>query len=149
MEIPAASIAQVTRARDGRIVEIEPAVSEVAKQIHEINPELKLRFSEAGECWIVYQERRRSVDGKLLSKHVVTTWDANEGPVDSGLVERVRRISAPDYDAAAEMEKIEAEYRRDRERRDADRLGELATRVHHGLRKDLGAKGRIFVPGRP
>src|SRR5690349_6511970 len=101
MEIPAASLAQVQMSREGHLVEIAPEVSQVAKDLQELDPEFRLRWSERGNCFIVYQVRQRAVDGKILGKHVVTTWDASQGPVDGGLIERVKMIMDPRYDAAA------------------------------------------------
>lgn len=156
MEIPAASLAQVRMLNDGRVVEIDPRVSHVAKEIDELGrqlpaaegtkQELKLRFSESGECFVVYQEVRRSVDGKLVTKQLVTTWDANDGPADSGLVERVRKVTHPSYDAAAEAERLDRDADKAMWDRFEQGVGENAGVVHFGLRKDKGVTDRIFVP---
>src|SRR4051812_42242161 len=98
LDITPASMMQVRLGRGGRVVYIDDDVCGIAKQIQEINPDLRLAFNEGGEYFVVYQ---LVPDGE----HLVTT--AME--LDARLVERVREISAPDYNLAAELEKHEAE----------------------------------------
>lgn len=141
---------------DGRVIEIEPALSHVAKQLDEIelpriegmSNKLKLRYSEAGDIFVVYQEQRRSVDGALVMKQIVTTWDcATAGPADTALVERVRKVVHPSYDAGAEAERLDRAADAASWKRFEQEVGLFAEPLQHALKKDLGLTGgRAFVP---
>lgn len=155
MEIPAASLGQVTRARDGHLVEVAPELCQIAKELSEIqlptdigiDSTLKLRVNDREGVFIVYQERRRSVDGELLSKGLVTTWNCKEaGPVTGRLVDRVKLVCSGHYDLAAELARMDAAEERDREHRLEEQIGAQAEVLQHALLKDKGLKRRAFIP---
>lgn len=127
-------------AQDGEWVEIPAGLCQLAKEIERIpTPEgqLKLRLSEAGDCFVVYQETRRAVDGVLLRKQLVTTWDIRQGPPGDSWVDHIRRVCRPGYDLTGEVAKLEEQSRRERHRKLAERAGEMAGPLLHAMRKDL------------
>lgn len=140
MDVSPASIAQVRQAADGRIVTIDSDVGDIARQLHEIDAGLKLRYSEAGDCYIVYHVTERA--GETV-EHLVTT--AQE--LDARIVERIQKIARPGYDFLAEIERLDAAADRAFEARQADKIGDASERLVHAFRKDLGAKNRAFLPG--
>jgi hypothetical protein len=135
MRIQAASLAQVRKGRDGRMIAIEDDVLDVAKQLTAIDKDLRLRWSESGEYFVVYQ-----LVGDR-EKLVLTSTELNPQ-----IVERVRQIARPGYDFGAELERMDAEAEKDKEHRFHEDVGERSELLAHTLRKDLQAKNKIIVP---
>jgi hypothetical protein len=135
MQIQAASVAQVHKGRDGRMIEVGEDVLNVAKQLRDFDDSLRLRWSEGGEYFVVYQ----LIDDR--EKLVLTCTDLNPQ-----IVERVRQIARPEYDFAAELDRMDAQAEKDKEHRFHEDLGERGERLAYALRKDLQAKNRVFVP---
>lgn len=142
MDIQAGTVTQVKRALEGDLVEIHPDVQEIARRLQEIDPALRLRYSEAQGVFVVY-EVQDLPDG-AIREHLVTT--ARE--LDQRLVNRILELSDPGYDFAGELERLERQAERDSDHAFEERTGENAERLAHAVRKDLGLKQRIFVPGR-
>lgn len=147
MEIPAsrATLAQVQRGRDGRMVEIEADVCNVAQDLRDIKPSLRLRWSEAGGYFVVYDSIELS-DGSVVEHLVLTAQQ-----LDQRIVKEVRKAAGPGYDLVAEMEADDRRIDRERAHAEAERLGNAAERLWHALRQDVGASDRMYVPdtGRP
>jgi hypothetical protein len=136
MEIRSASYNQVLKGRGGRMVLIDDDVCGIAAQLLEIDPSLRLRWSEAGEYFVVYQQ----IDEH--TRHLVTT--AQE--LDGRLLQRVLKITHPDFDFAAEVDRIDAEADAAIEHRFHEGVGERGERLAHAVRKDMGFTNRAFVP---
>lgn len=141
MEIEPASLAQVQRGQDGRMVEVSDDVANVAQDLRALNPAFRLRYSEAGQHFVVYQVVH--LPNGSTDEHLVTT--AQE--CDPRLVRRVEEIMAPGYDLAVELDKADREAERRHEHEQAEALGPAAERMAHAMRRDLGVQKRIFVPG--
>lgn len=139
MEIEPATITQLQRARDGRLVEIEADVGGVAAQLREIDPGLRLRYAEASDIFIVYH--RTSPRPGWFNEELVLT----ARQLDGRILERVRQIAARDYDFLAELDRIDAEADRAQEARFADQVGDAAQRLAHALRRDRGVKNRAAI----
>lgn len=143
MEISPARLAQVQQARGGEFVEISDDVQNVAADLRAIDAGLRLRYSEAGEYFVVYHVEELPGGGQR--EHLVTT--AQE--LDQRLVQRIREIDPRNgYDYAAELDRLEAEGERERDREFSEQIGPLGERLAHAVRKDLGERSRIYVPGR-
>lgn len=136
MEITPASLSQVTRARDGRLVAVEDDAQNVVNDICAIDPSLRVRYAETSEAFIVYQQH---LDGR---ETLVTT--AQE--LDPRLVERVQKITHPSYDLKAEMERVDAQAEKDQDHAFEEKVGEAGERLAHAIRKDLQHKGKVFIP---
>lgn len=135
MDLEPASIAQVKMTSKGRVVEVDSDVFDVAKRLKEVDPSLGLRWSEAGEYFVVYQEMP---DG---SRHLVTTSQT----LTPAIVDRVREVASPDYDLAAEIEKREREADAEMDQRVHEHLGEVGERLAHAIRKDLDERKPDYV----
>lgn len=137
MEIPRATLAQVRTGRDGRRVLIDNDVLDIARQIAEIDPCLHVSWNERGEYFAVYEV---SPDG---SEHLVTTTTE----LTPQLVELLRMIGSRRDLFAADVAAQDRQAERDAEHAFHERVGPVAERLAHALRKDLQAKNRAFVPG--
>lgn len=136
MEIRPASIAQVQMGANGQLVEIDDDVLGIAKDLKQIDENLCLRWSEAGEYFVIYE---LTEDG---NEHLVlTSQDLNPQ-----MLERVRQISHSSYNYAEEIEKQDKEVERQRDYASSQRSGEAAERLAHAIRKDLGETDRIYIP---
>lgn len=149
MRIEPANVTQILRARDGRMVEIAQDAGNVASDLKQIDPHLKVRFAESGNppFWAVYHE---TDDGRTT--HLVLTVQAHQtasgvwAGLDQRVVKRVMEIGHSSYDYGAEIERINRQAHDDKLERFRERVGEQAEQGVHALRKDLGYKGRIFKP---
>lgn len=140
LEIQPASLAQVQRSDRGDLIAIDDDVHNVARDLKAIDSGLKLEFDTVEEFFVVSWLHME--DGQVKEKLVLTARD-----LDQRIVERVRRISLPDYDYVRELERIdrEADRRADHEHR--EQVGPYAERLRHALRKDLGLGGdRAVIP---
>lgn len=140
MEINPATIDQVKRAKDGRMVQIDDDVANVARDLREIDPHLRLRYSEAGEAFIVYFKRDQDEEGDGYLVLSATECDQR-------IVKRVREIASEGYDYAAELDRIDREAKRKQEHAFEEKIGEQGERLAHAVGKDLGHKPKIYVPG--
>ena len=127
MDIQPADLSQVVRARDGNMVLIEDDVLDIAKQLHEIDPRLRVHWSEVSEHFAVYTSENEE-------EHLVTTCQE----LDQRLVNRIREIAHPSYNYGEELDRIEAKQKAESEQQFSETVGELAERLAHALRSDLG-----------
>jgi hypothetical protein len=130
MEIPAASIAQVQRLRDGRLVEIADDVCGTVKQLQEIDKSLRVRHSDVTGLFVLYQ---------LLDsgeEHLVFTTPF----LDQRVVDRFRKIAQPGYDYRAADKQHDDRMR--------DKVEDAAERLAHAIRTDLkkARPGPVYVP---
>ena len=139
MEIQPASFTQVLRARDGRMVVVDDDVLGVARQLREIDTSLRLRYSEAGNYWVVYQEIEENGAKRM---HLVLT----SRELTPAIVKRVQQIAHPSYNAADEADRLDREARKERERKLSEALGDAGERLHHAFGKMYGFKHRAFIP---
>lgn len=130
-----ASLEQVRRARNGRFVHVG---GEVERALRDYDPNLRLRYSEAGGYYVVYHLDPVTGDEDL----VTTALD-----YDMRIVARVIAIDSERYDLVAEMELMDGRAEREAEHRVSEHIGEVGERLHHAIRKDLGDTGRAFFKG--
>lgn len=138
MEIPSASISQVQRLRDGRMVSIDDDVCGVVKQLQEIDPALRVRFSEATELFVVYQKLDDDTE------HLVTTTPT----LDGRIVKRIQEIAAPGYDYSAELDKLDREAKKRQQdewdEQTQEALEKLSWAIRHDLKK--AKPGPTYIP---
>lgn len=117
------------------MIEIDNDVGNVAQSLRDIDSHICLRFSEAGGYFVAYWRP--------------SEWDEGEGYLittaqdcDHRLVKRVEDIYAkckqPGYSFATELEKVEAEGKREREHKQREESGEALEKLAHAMRADLG-----------
>lgn len=147
LEISPATINQIRSGRGGRVIEIQDDVACIARDLKDVHEDVRLGFNERGGYFVVYQLDREPATGAVMGEHIVTTWDPEvNGELDQRLVQRVRRISQPDYSVADDLDRMDREVEREHDRRFSEQVGEKAELLAHAIRKDLGATNRIFVP---
>lgn len=142
-DIAPASIEQVREGRNGKIHLITEDAGGVAAGLRQINPGLKLRYSEAGNYYVVYFK-----DPDTHVEEFVKTYQT----CDARIVEDIARIrkenESPGYSYADELDKQEQDAEKERDRQFTEKTGDAAERLHHAIRKDLGLTNRIFIPGK-
>jgi hypothetical protein len=141
MMIDSASLPSVQRGRRGVVVFVDDDALGIAKQLEEMKfPEgfghLRLGWNEYREEFVVIQIQP---DG---SEHLVTRAEKADGR----LLKRVREITHPSYDYAADLERIDAEADARLKWDFSQQVGDKAERLAHAIRKDTQTQNRIFLP---
>jgi hypothetical protein len=131
-----ATLTQVRKSKDGRWVGIEADLLDILAQVKEIDERLSIRWSVSGEYFAVYE---RMPSGK--DELVFTTTE-----LDQRVVDRLRLISSTGYDFVKEMDKMDDEADREKQRKLHEEVGERGEELAHALRKDLQAKNKIILP---
>jgi hypothetical protein len=137
---------QIIKGRDGRLIQIEADVGNVAADLREIDPGLRLRYSELGEYFVVYHFTDLG-NGETKEQLVLTAQEC-----DARIVHRVKEIDAQSrsgYDFTAELERVDREREKRIAERFRERIGEASQRLRHAIRKDLGIKTTAHVPRDP
>jgi hypothetical protein len=137
MQIPAASISQVQRLRDGRLVEISDDVCNVVKDLQALDPNVRVRHSDATGLFVLYFDKEG--DEQLIFTSPF---------LDQRVVERFRQISEPGYDYAAELDRIDNAAEREHDARMKEKVEEASERLAHAIRTDLkkAEPGKLYVP---
>lgn len=137
----------LSKARDGRLVPIDDDVQGVANALHELDSHIRLRYSEAGEHFVIYwagdPEQAAEEDGE--SYLIFSAKD-----LDHRIVHRMREIyhrcQQPGYSFADELEKKDKEAKLRADVEHTERNGEMYERLGHAMRSDLGYdKQRAFI----
>jgi len=140
MEIQPASIAQIVKGKDGRMIQVDDDVQNVVNDICAIDDTLRVRFSDAAEYWVVYQEVPVPEGG--TKEKLVTT----SRTLDPRLVKRIEKVAHPAYDFTKELDKQDRAAESAQEHAFEEKVGEAGEKLAHALRRDTGAKRRAFVP---
>lgn len=150
MEIRPASLAQITKARNGKYVEVGDDVQGVANALHEIDPHIRLRYSEAGEYFVVYWSENPHMaeeDGGENTTYLIFTAQDLDHRIVHRMAEVYWKCNKPGYSFADELDKQEAEAKKQKDHEFTERNGENYERLAHALRKELGYdQHRIYVP---
>ncbi len=126
------------------MIQVDDDVQNVANDLRDIDPHLRLRYSEAGEYWVVYWCPDGGEDG---DGYLVTT--AQE--LDQRVVTQVRKIHHgvlnDTYKLSEEIERLDAVAKAEEEHAFTERMGDTYERLAHALREGTGrGKRRIYVP---
>lgn len=150
MEIEPATFDQIRIAADGRLVTITADIGGVAESIRRLDPCLHLKYSERGECFIVYRVHRNGEpcaldDPERTEELVLTAKDC-----DQRIVRRLEFIDPhgrSDYDYADALEDVNRRTKAMERHAFRERVGEATERVAHEIRRAEGAKykGRVFT----
>lgn len=128
---------QVERGAQGQAVLIEADVGNVAADLRDIDPALRLRYSEKGEYFVVYFEPPDRPGDQQL---VLTALEC-----DQRIVNRVRQIASADYDYVAELDRIDREAERDKTNANRQRIAEGAEKLYFEIRKAQGIRARAYI----
>lgn len=146
MEIRPLSLAQVQTGRDGRRYEVSGQAGEIAKQLKEMDPRLRVEFNEGGEYFTVYSSQLNG-RGELVEDIVLRVQaDEWDGRVVRYLAPRIHdvlngRSIASRLDAEHDANKAAADKRL--EESVASRAYELMSSMQ---REVLSSRPRISVP---
>lgn len=143
IDITPASLDQIVRGRGGNLIVIESDVNNVARDVHNIHPDLFLRYNDQGGYFVVLQDM-----GANRRPHVVTT--AQE--CDQRLTRRVQMIVSGTlngtYDYGAEVDKQHDQTDRDNNAQFAENVGEVAEKLAWAIREDIrkARPGPVYIP---
>lgn len=140
MLIDSASLPSVQKGRRGVVVFIDDDALGVAKQIEAMEfPEgygkLRLAWNEFREEFVVMQIHP---DG---NEYFVTSAKKADGR----LVKRVQQITHPSYSLSKELEEIDNKADKEHDWLFSQKVGDLAERLHHELRKDKQIQNKVFL----
>jgi hypothetical protein len=144
-----ASLDQFVESR-GRQVIVDASSCALVKDLKAIDSTLGVRFVDGEQPYFAVVQDLEFPDGRT-EQHLVTTAQAYPTSfgtftgLDGRVLERVREITSPGYDFAAEAEKSRLEYESSRRAKREDQLGEMGERAAHAIRKDLGVKTKAFI----
>jgi hypothetical protein len=122
------------------MVQIDDDVQGVADALHGIDSHISLRFSEAGNYFVIqWKDDHES--------YLITTAQ----DLDQRIVKRVEKIyhdvRQPGYSFAGELEKAEAKNKAEMDHEASEARGPALERLAHAMRADLGYdKQRVFIP---
>lgn len=131
MEIQPASVDQLAKGKNGNLILITNDVGNVAADLRRISDDLRLRYSDAGDYYVVYREYLE--DG--IWKHTLVTTSTE---CDQRLVKRVEYINSPLYNYAEEVDKLDKAADKAREDAFSEKIGEVGEKIAWAVRKDLG-----------
>jgi len=151
VEIRPASLAQISKGRDGRYIQIDDDVQGVANGLNTIDPHIKLRFSEAGGYFVVYwsenPNRTDEEDADDNTTYLIFTAQELDHRIVHKMQEVYWRCNKPGYSFADELDAREKADKKAAEHDRREKQGEMWERLAHAMRKDLGYdQGRIYVP---
>lgn len=151
MEIEPASFDQIRVAADGRVYEVSSDTGGVAEQLRRLDPCLHLKYSERGECFIVYRVHRnnepcRLDDPERTEELVLTAKDCDQRIIRR--LEYIDREGRSGYDYAQALEDVNRRQKNQERYAFREQVGEAGEHVAHEIRRAEGAKykGRVFVP---
>lgn len=141
-----------TKGRAGQMVPIDDDVQGVANALNDIDPHLKLRYSEAGQYFVVYWSADPTQTDEDIERedkgetYVITTAQ----DLDHRLVHKVgeiyKRCQEPGYSLGAELDRIDAADKKAKDAAFTEEHGEMYEQMAYAMRKDLGYnQGRVFL----
>jgi hypothetical protein len=141
IDIQPATMQQVTRTDKGRLIAMGDDVQGVAKALHEIDQYLTLSYDPDQEYFIVRRDVPQE-DGSVDEQLVLTARE-----LDHRIVARVKEIGSEDYDYVGELDRLDAEADRRKDKAHSEKMGDAGERLRHALRQDLGYTDRAFIGG--
>jgi hypothetical protein len=151
MKIEPASFDQIRMSADGRMVTITADIGGVAEDLRRLDECLRLRYSESGDCWIVYRVHRdgepcREDDPERTEELVLTAQECDQRIIRR--LEFIDKQGRSNYDFAKDLEKVARDAKEAERQTYREKIEETAEVVAHEIRKAEGAryKGRAFVP---
>lgn len=141
-EIEPATIEQIRRGRDGKLHLITEDAGGIAQRLKEIDPRLHLRYSEAGQYYVVYAREEHEPEG---TGYMVATYQELDGRILKD-IERIKWLNEqPTYSFADELEKKNKEAEAKRDAAFSEQIAMNAEELAFAMRKDLGMKTKIAV----
>jgi hypothetical protein len=139
-ELQPVALDRIMRTRNGQRVAIDADVGSVVAQLREIDERLHV-FYVPDQAFFSVELHTPRADGSV-DEHFVGAYESLDGRV----VQRIREITRPGYDLGAELERIDREAQAQADHRHREQTGEIAERVAHAVRQDLGVRSKAFIP---
>jgi hypothetical protein len=139
-ELQPVALDRIMRTRNGRRVAIHADVGSVVAQLREIDERLHV-FYVPDQAFFSVELHTPRPDGSV-DEHFVGAYESLDGRV----IQRIREITRPGYDLGAELERIDREAQVQADHRHREQTGEIAERVAHAVRQDLGVRSKAFIP---
>lgn len=125
-------------------MQIDQDVQGVANGLSEIDHHLRLRYSEAGEYYVVYFKPDEWDDGEGYA--VFTTQELDQRVVHH-MQEVWWKCQQPGYSFADELDKQDKEKKSAQDKKWEEEQGEVMEKMAYALRHDLGlTSARAYVP---
>lgn len=115
------------RQHNGKWYEIDKDVCNVAADLKDIDPHLRLRASEQGH-YVVYWLYDNG-DEDLITTSV---------DLDQRIVNLMKKLGSSDYDYVTELDRLDSQAKKQADYEFSQKIGEIGERLVHALRKDLG-----------
>lgn len=145
VEPPRAELGQLQLTNRLEMIRVEPDVLGVVEDLKRIDPGLTLMFDKGQGIYVLYW--------KGLNEHgqVVEQLVGAYRELDQRIVNLIRRLDAQGrgrYDLQRELDRLEQAKDREEDARHAEAFGQVAERLRHAIRKDLGETGsQAYVSG--
>lgn len=151
IEIRPASITQLSKGREGRYIQIDDDVQGVANGLAEVDPHIKLRFSEGGGHFVIYWSEDPNLTDEDDDPNNTTYLIFTAQELDHRIVHKMQEVYAkcnkPGYSFADELEAKDAADKKAEKAQRREQNGEIYERMAHAMRKDLGYdQSRIYIP---
>jgi hypothetical protein len=148
LEPPRASLGELQLTNRMEMIRVEADVLGVVEHLKRIDPGLELLFDKRQEVYVLYWVGWREKDGHAeLCEDMIGAYRALDQRLIR-LIERVDREGRGKTDLATELDRLDAQADRERDRVFSEQVGQQAERLRHALRADLGIQDRAFIPGR-
>lgn len=144
-EIQAATVDQLKAGRDGTIHIIDADAGGVVAGLKRIDENLCLRYSEAGNYYVVYYLGTDPETGQP-QKQLVATYQTLDGRIVTDLERLNWENRQPGYSFADELDELDKKAEKEFNCKQREAIGESASRLAHAMRKDLGKNDyRAFI----
>lgn len=149
LEPPRASQGQLQLTNRLEMVRVDQDVLGVVEHLKRIDTGLVLMYDKAQEIYVLFWEGYREKDGQQQwCEDLVGAYRELDQRLIN-LIEKIDRQGRSRYDLEKELDRIDDEARRARDRAFSDKIGEHAERLRHALRSDLGVTSQAFMSGAP
>jgi hypothetical protein len=143
-EIEPASFDQIQKGRDGRTHLITADAGNIAQRLREMHPQLRLRYSEGGDYYVVYlQYEGQPEDGQ--HGHLVGTFQECDGRIVKSIEETMWKFRQPGYSLGEELNEAEDKRIKQEDYEFDQQVGEMTERLAHAIRQDTHATNRAFI----
>lgn len=129
-----ARLVQVREGLGGRMIEVDQDVLDVCDRIREVDPNLGVEYNERSGLFRISE---LCTDGRKRT----VCWVEE---LTSDLPDYLRQVQKTDY--ARHLDLIDERAQRTANHEFSERHGPTGERLAHAARKDLGVKGKAFVP---
>jgi hypothetical protein len=141
--IEPASLDQLKEGKNGKMHLITADAGSIALRLRELDPDLRLRYSEAGDYYVVYlQMPDKPEDGK--HGHLVGTFQECDGRIVKSVEETIWKHRQPGYSLGDDLNAMEDERIKRDDYAFGQEIGDMGEKLAHAFRGD----SRIFVKGK-